>query len=291
MGGTRNLHELGDRIERLLTEIRSMASPSIGDRVDEVVRSIVELYGAGLARIMELAASTTKRGDSLGASLVDDDLIASLLILHGLHPENFTTRVHKALERVRPYLGSHGGDIEIVQSDGSSGSVRLRMKGSCDGCPSSLLTVKLAVESAIREAAPEVTQIEVEGISEPSSSPSSPAAGPSSSWVTLEQPDAIGAQELAVTEVAGAQIMLCRVDGHLYAYRDACPSCGSAMDNGRLEGDVVACPSCKRGYDVRLAGRSIDGDELHLEPLPLLESGNERRSRSRNCDCDGSNES
>ena len=272
MGGTRNLHELGDRIERLLTEIRSMASPSVGDRVDEVVRSIVELYGAGLARVMELGASIEKNGDNLSAALVNDDLIASLLILHGLHPDDFSTRVHKALERVRPYLGSHGGDIEIVQADERSSSVLLRMKGSCDGCPSSLLTVKLAVESAIREAAPEVTRIEVEGISKSSSSHSPHGAEPSPSWIALERADAIGAQTLAVTEVGGTQIMLCRVDGRLYAYRDSCPSCGSAMDKGRLDGTVVVCPSCKHGYDIRLAGRSTKGDRLHLEPLPLLES-------------------
>ena len=77
--------------------------------------------------------------------------VASLLVLHGLHPEDLRSRVQKALVQVRPYLGSHGGDVEIVDADTHGGVVRLRMKGSCDGCPSSALTVKLAVEGAIRE--------------------------------------------------------------------------------------------------------------------------------------------
>ena len=79
-------------------------------------------------------------------------MIASLLILHGLHPDDFATRVRKALIRVRPYLGSHGGDVELLEADDATGVVRLRMAGSCESCPSSTLTVKLAVEGAIKEA-------------------------------------------------------------------------------------------------------------------------------------------
>ena len=81
-----------------------------------------------------------------------------------MHPDDFATRVSKALTRVRPYLGSHGGDVELIEADDATGVVRLRMEGSCETCPSSTLTVKLAVEGAIREVAPELTSIEVEGI-------------------------------------------------------------------------------------------------------------------------------
>ena len=62
---------------------------------------------------------------------------------------------------MRPYLGSHGGDVELLEVT-DDGVVRLRLLGSCDGCPSSSVTLKLAVEDAIEAAAPEVTGIEVE---------------------------------------------------------------------------------------------------------------------------------
>jgi Fe-S cluster biogenesis protein NfuA len=104
------------------------------------------------------------RFTAVAARLLDDDMIASVLILHNLHPQGFRSRITAALERVRPYLGSHGGDIELLVADERSGTVRLRLAGSCDGCPSSLLTVKNAVEAAIMKVAPDVTSIEVQGM-------------------------------------------------------------------------------------------------------------------------------
>jgi Fe-S cluster biogenesis protein NfuA len=159
-----DLRHAGDRIEHLLEEIRSMASPPVWERVDALVRLIVQLYGTGLERIVEAVEAPEASVQTIRARFLKDELIASLLLLHGLSPEDLDTRVQKALERVRPYLGFHGGDVEVVSTDAEHGVVRLRMTGSCDGCPSSLFTVKLAVEGAIQEVAPEVTRIEVEGV-------------------------------------------------------------------------------------------------------------------------------
>jgi Fe-S cluster biogenesis protein NfuA len=89
--------------------------------------------------------------------------VASLLVLHDLHPRSTAERVLAALETVRPYLGSHAGDVEYLGLDPDN-VVRLRLAGSCDGCPSSAVTVNLAIEKAIEEAAPEVIRVEVEGV-------------------------------------------------------------------------------------------------------------------------------
>src|SRR4029453_17038710 len=94
---------------------------------------------------------------------VEDELVASLLVLHDLHPKDTQTRVTEALDQVRPYLGSHAGGVELLGVD-SAGVVHLRLEGSCDGCPSSVQTVKLAIERAIEEAAPEVAGVEVENL-------------------------------------------------------------------------------------------------------------------------------
>jgi Fe-S cluster biogenesis protein NfuA len=94
---------------------------------------------------------------------VEDELVASLLVLHDLHPKDTETRVVEALDQVRPYLGSHAGGVELLGID-QGGVVHLRLEGSCDGCPSSVQTVKLAIERAIEEAAPEVTAVEVENL-------------------------------------------------------------------------------------------------------------------------------
>lgn len=272
-GDQGKLRELGERIEPLLEEVRSMASPPVWERVEEIVRSVVQLYGEGLKRIDQIAGADGAAGERLRSQLAADELVSSLLILHGLHPKDFETRVREALERVRPYLGSHGGDIEIIQLDADTGLVRLRMKGSCDGCPSSLLTVKLAVEGAIKESAPEVSKIEVEGITDPGVPAPVPsvAADISPSWVSIGDQNEFPAGRLASTDAMGSRIVLCRLDGQLYAYRDSCPACGSSMDTGSVSGSMLVCPSCGRSYDARLAGRSEESRELHLEPVPLLE--------------------
>ena len=92
---------------------------------------------------------------------VEDELVAHLLLLHGLHPVPVRERVRGALDEVRPYLVAHGGGVELLGVD--DGVVRLRLEGACNGCPSSALTLKLAVEEAIARAAPDVERIEAEG--------------------------------------------------------------------------------------------------------------------------------
>ena len=153
----RDLRAVGSRIEELLGRIRSAADPATAETAEEIVRLVVELYGAGLERTVELA------GPEVLERLVGDELVASLLVLHGLHPKDTETRVVEALDQVRPYLGSHAGGVELVGVD-PEGVVHLRLEGSCDGCPSSTMTVKLAIERAIEEAAPEVTAVEVENL-------------------------------------------------------------------------------------------------------------------------------
>ncbi|MGH9179781.1 MAG: NifU family protein [Acidimicrobiales bacterium] len=165
-----DLRAVGDRLQPLLEELRSSADPELWVMVEEALALVTALYGGGLKRVMDLVQSAPPHaGGRLLDQLIDDDLVASLLVLHDLHPLDMAARVRRALDGVRPYLGSHGGDVEVLAVD--EGVVRLRMLGSCDGCPSSAVTLELAVEHAIREAVPEVDRIEVEGLG-----PSAPAA-------------------------------------------------------------------------------------------------------------------
>ena len=161
----RDLRAVGARIERLLEELRTVADPAVQRRAEEAVRLVVELYGAGLATVVELLRRQPG-GAALVERLADDDLLASLLVLHGLHPLDLEARVRRALERVRPWLGEHAGGVELLGVD-PAGVVRLRLEGSCHGCPSSTATVRLAIERAVEEAAPDAARVEVEGVAEP----------------------------------------------------------------------------------------------------------------------------
>jgi Fe-S cluster biogenesis protein NfuA/nitrite reductase/ring-hydroxylating ferredoxin subunit len=266
---------VGDRIEALVLELGALEGPRAREHAEELVRLLMEFYGAGLARVLELADEA--RAEGLLERLAADPLVASLLVLHGLHPEDAETRIGRALEGVRPYLGSHGGGVQFLGV--VDGVARLRLEGSCDGCPSSLVTVKLAIERAIEEAAPEVVRVEVEGVKEPP--PKSPliqiqrkadlrSEAPSSGeWVTLDPAPEVKADLVAPFDVGGSAIVLLRLGESLYAYRDRC-SCGSLLAGAALRDGLLTCPSCERRYDVRGAGRCVDDVGRHLEPLPLL---------------------
>jgi Fe-S cluster biogenesis protein NfuA len=169
----KNLRAVSDRIEALLAEVRALGDPRARETAEELVRLLMELYGAGLERMLEIV-DEADAGELFGR-FAKDDLVASLMILHGLHPQDIEDRIAGALERVRPYLASHGGDVRLLGV--ADGVVRLRLEGSCHGCPSSTVTMKLAIERAIEEAAPEVARIEVEGVAGETGIEAAPAGG------------------------------------------------------------------------------------------------------------------
>jgi Fe-S cluster biogenesis protein NfuA len=159
MPAPQNLRATGERIEQLLDELQATADPRSFDRAQELLRLVSDLYGGGLARVVELAR---EQAPGLIEAFVADDLVASLLLVHGLHPASVASRVEEALAQVRPFLASHGGDVELLGIDPDAGAVHLRLLGSCDGCPSSAVTLQMAVERAIVEAAPEIIRIDVD---------------------------------------------------------------------------------------------------------------------------------
>ena len=115
--GHSNVRQVGDRIEVLLGELRSSAAPDVAAKVEEVVGLLVELYGAGLERILEIVNEDAAAAAPLLTRLTDDKFIESLLVLHGIHPVDVDTRIEAALDRARPYLGSHAGGVEYLGVD------------------------------------------------------------------------------------------------------------------------------------------------------------------------------
>ncbi len=283
------LQERVARMETLLEEIETLADPNTRSKAAEVVGVLLELYGEGLARMMEVVAQGEER-ERIFEAFAKDELVSHLLLLHGLHPLDVETRVVGALEEVRPYLQSHGGNVELLGVEG--GVARLRLQGSCDGCPSSSMTLKLAIEEAVQKAAPDLEGIEAEGVAE---APPKPAptivAGPTLRKKEKKQAEENGASwtvvgglpqlrgggmlvggGLLVKEISGEPVLFVKLEDDFYAYRDLCPGCGKSLEGGSLKGAELSCPGCGRTYDVRRAGRCLDAPQLYLEPIPLLVS-------------------
>jgi Fe-S cluster biogenesis protein NfuA len=163
-GRDASLRNMGERIETLLRGFDAVPTPRAARELgDELARTLVTLYGAGLERVLEIVHDTAaERSDEIFARLCEDPFVESLLCLHGLHPFSVEDRVQLALDGVRPYLKSHEGDVSIVGV--ADGVVTLRLQGTCDGCSSSEATVKLAVERAILQRVPEIHEVRAENI-------------------------------------------------------------------------------------------------------------------------------
>lgn len=159
--------ELRNRIQKidgLIAQIRSGTDPRLRDAALDLMQTVMEFHSAGIDRMMEIASESGETGWRIIDDFGRDELVANLLLLHGLHPVDLESRVKEALQKVLPYLHSHGGNVDLLEVAG--GVVRLKLIGSCNGCPSSSLTLKNAIEKAISEAAPDVTSVECEGLSE-----------------------------------------------------------------------------------------------------------------------------
>ena len=153
----------GERVEALLAELRSQAGPQVAATAEELVSCLVELYGAGLARITEILG---EERPELMDKLVADPLVESLLLVHDLHPLDTSTRVRRAVEEVLPQLGSHAGNVEYLGLD-EAGVLRLRLEQS--GCSAN--TVRDLIEKAVAGAAPEAAGVGIELVEPPDELP------------------------------------------------------------------------------------------------------------------------
>ncbi|HZV51441.1 MAG TPA: NifU family protein [Candidatus Dormibacteraeota bacterium] len=258
-----------EEAESLVEALEALPDGEARRTAAEAVGAVLAVHGEALAHLVE--AIEERGGHALLEELARDPVIGGLLLLHGLHPVPLVQRVGQALDRVRPYLSSHGGSVQLLGLE--AGRVRLRLEGSCHGCPSSQLTLRYAIEQAIRELAPDVAGIEVEGLApEPRPSGFVPLSQLRPEWREVPGLDGDDSAGPTVREVAGARVLFCRLPTGWYAYRDRCPACGASLEGATLEGAELACPACARRFDVRRAGRSLDGS-CALEPVPLLNEG------------------
>jgi Fe-S cluster biogenesis protein NfuA len=155
-------------VERLLEEADGLPDPRARETATGLAAALLELYGDGLERVVELVAEHDRDG-TLTAALAGDELVGHLLLLHGLHPEPVALRVERALDEVRPYLASHGGAVELLAVEDDV--VRVRLQGTCNGCPSSAVTLEHAIEDAVQRAAPDVARVEAVPGDEPAAPP------------------------------------------------------------------------------------------------------------------------
>jgi len=192
--------ELVARVEQLLDDVEAITDPAAREAATEMAGVLLDLYGEGIARLAALVPDP--------GALAQDELVSHLLLLHGIHPVPVEDRVRAALDEVRPYLDSHGGGVELLEV--VDGTVRLRMRGSCSGCPSSAVTLKLAIEEAIRKHAPDVDEIEAQDAEAAPAlialAPPAPTAANGNGWQTAGSLPQLRADGTVLKDIAKAGV-------------------------------------------------------------------------------------
>ena len=260
----------GQRIQELVEKIGTLHDPAARRMLQECLESVLSFYGHGLERILELIDQAGPDGQKVGDALVHDPGVRGLLLIHGLHPISLEERLLEALDKVRPYMESHGGDVELLSLENDY--AKLRLQGHCKTCPSSTVTLELAVRAAIEEACPDLAGFEVEGIKPDSESISEPFAHvPSAApeWTRIESAQELSNGSFMSVRTEAEPLLICKVNDRLYAYHDHCPACNLPLHLGELKEGLIIC-SLGHRFDARRAGSCPDDASLHLDPLPLL---------------------
>ncbi len=266
------LNRQSERIQELLEQIDTLPDEKAKDMMQECMQEVLSFYGYGLERILGIIS----KGNNTAAkeiynNMLGDNFVNGLLLIHDLHPFDLRTRLNLALEKVRPYMDSHGGSVEIVSLE--DGIAKLKLEGNCKGCPSSSATLELGIKQAIEENCPDLLGLEVEGATSVNLLDYGKEKRQSSQgWKKINGVDKLGNGEMQPVEIAGTSLIICKVNNEMYAYRNNCPGCGLPLNTGKLEKNII---SCKLGhaYDVQQAGRCTDDEDLHLDPFPLLNEG------------------
>ena len=265
-----DLQQLAERVDRSIAEVRTLDDAS-QVKAMAMKSAIEEFHKLGLTKIVQ-RLKNDPRGKELLLELAEDPTVYALFSMHNLVRADLRTRVARVIEMVRPYMQSHGGDVELVEV--AQDTVFLRLTGSCNGCSMSAVTLRNGVEEALQQHVPEIQKIEVIS-AEPANNlvPVEALRG-----VAKEEPGWVAGPQLAEVregepfrmEFAGGNVLIVKFRSHLQAYRNQCAHLGLPLDGARIDPEtgVLTCPWHGFRFDCT-TGECITAPEAQLEALPL----------------------
>jgi len=265
-----DLQQLAERVDRSIAEVRTLDDAS-QVKAMAMKSAIEEFHKLGLTKIVQRLKNDA-RGKELLLELAEDPTVYALFSMHNLVRADLRTRVARVIEMVRPYMQSHGGDVELVEV--AQDTVFLRLTGSCNGCSMSAVTLRNGVEEALQQHVPEIQKIEVIS-AEPANNlvPVEALRG-----VAKEEPGWVAGPQLAEVregepfrmEFAGGNVLIVKFRSHLQAYRNQCAHLGLPLDGARIDPEtgVLTCPWHGFRFDCT-TGECITAPEAQLEALPL----------------------
>ncbi len=164
------MRAVAERIDALVRDFAASPDPAARQNAQELVRLLMRLYGAGLARIVHVLELDGRDAEGpagrIMATLLADDLIASLLVLHDLHPEDVETRIARGLERLQEAAGA-----EITVLEVGDGAARVKVGARSRAPATSLLDLQRLIDDVVHAVAPDIVRVDVEGLPPKASPP------------------------------------------------------------------------------------------------------------------------
>ncbi|MDJ0753899.1 MAG: NifU family protein [Ardenticatenaceae bacterium] len=270
-----NLETLADRVDTAMLEVQKL-SDSDRTKALDLKRAIEDFHRVGVTKIVQ-RLKTDPRGKEILFELVDVPEVYALFAMHGIVRADLTTQAARVLEMVRPYMRSHGGDVELVKVEDDTAYVKLH--GACNGCSMSAVTLRNGVEEALKEHLPQIKQVEVV--------PSEPEAGmimldsvvvngnggetsQLGGWVKGPAVADVAEGRPLALETSTGSVLIVRLNNQFFAYKNECAHMGMPLDGGMLDTEscILTCPWHGFKFDVT-SGECMTAPQAQLEPYPL----------------------
>ncbi len=260
-----NVHEemdvtlLAEKIDEYVQALLGHSEPMVREATHQMLDGIDALHREAFGRIVAALAEHAE----LRERLIEDPVVQLVFELYGLWREDDAAAVERALNSVRPYIESHGGNVEVLGI--RVGNVHVRLTGACHGCSGSTMTLKRGIEAALREHYEGFKEMIVE----------QSVADDDSGTISLldrtfEKPiflAAISLPELPDGTLRGvivgeSRILLVRAAGEIYAYKNACLDSPLPLDMGTLEGTTLLCSwhGCRFDVTTGQASQPVEGE-------------------------------
>jgi nitrite reductase/ring-hydroxylating ferredoxin subunit/Fe-S cluster biogenesis protein NfuA len=288
-----NAEGMVEQLNALVEQIESYPDAKIREKTLDLVQIILALHREALRRVLTSFDSLPEREQIL-SRIAGDDVARTILLIHGLLPTDLQTRVAVALDELRPQLLLQGCDVELLTVE--NGNARMRLMRNGRGAPP-ISDLKLEIEKALIEAAPELLGIEIEGVSEQIEATAKAAAilgsmlpkGNGASqpaklvqikrekpiekhdgkWISVIRSLTFEEGEFKIINYADIDLLICKTGGDFYAFRNSCALENRPLDDATFENPMLVCACHGYHYNLRRKGVCAEKPDLRLESLPL----------------------